>query len=71
MHEKLQHKINMCGFAAISIALICLSGCATIVKGTTQKVPVASDPPDADVIVDGNLSGQTPTTVVKNMARPG
>ncbi|MDE2303998.1 MAG: PEGA domain-containing protein [Gammaproteobacteria bacterium] len=48
---------------AVVAAGVQLSGCATIVKGTTQKVPVASDPSGADVIVDGNLSGQTPTTV--------
>jgi len=39
------------------------SGCASIVKGTTQSIPVASDPSAADVLVDGNLSGQTPTNV--------
>lgn len=37
-----------------------LSGCATIVKGTTQNVPVASDPDKADVIADGQQMGQTP-----------
>ena len=37
-----------------------LSGCATIVKGTTQSVPVASDPDKADVIADGQQMGQTP-----------
>ena len=47
-----------------AILIVCTSGCATIVKGTTQKVPVASDPSNADVFVDGNLVGQTPTTVV-------
>jgi PEGA domain len=47
-----------------AILILFTSGCATIVKGTTQKVPVASDPSNADVFVDGNLVGQTPTTVV-------
>jgi PEGA domain len=49
---------------AAAILIVCISGCATIVKGTTQKVPVASDPSTADIFVDGNLAGQTPTTVV-------
>jgi hypothetical protein len=49
---------------AAAILIVLTSGCATIVKGTTQKVPIASDPSNADVIVDGNLMGQTPTTVV-------
>jgi len=39
------------------------SGCATIVKGSHQKVPIASDPPGADVLVDGSLVGQTPLNV--------
>ncbi len=38
-------------------------GCASIVKGTTQAIPVASDPMGADVKLDGNKVGQTPTSV--------
>ena len=45
-------------------ALLLSTGCATIVKGTTEKVPVASDPATADILVDGNLVGQTPSVVV-------
>ena len=47
------------------VALVVLtgSGCASIVKGSTQSIPVASDPSAADVLVDGNLSGETPTNV--------
>ena len=52
------------GCAAAAVVLVVSSGCATIVKGTTAKIPVASDPTAADVIADGNLVGQTPTTVV-------
>ena len=40
-----------------------LSGCATIVKGTTQEVPVSSEPTGARVSVDGSAAGTTPTTV--------
>ena len=39
------------------------SGCATIVKGTTQDIPIASEPAGARVIVDGNPSGTTPAKV--------
>jgi 3D (Asp-Asp-Asp) domain-containing protein len=49
--------------AGILLATSLSSGCATVVKGTSQKVPIASDPTTADVIVDGNLMGQTPTTL--------
>jgi PEGA domain len=41
-----------------------LAGCATVINGTTQTIPIASDPPAADVIVDGSTAGQTPTKVV-------
>jgi len=38
-------------------------GCATIVKGTTQAIPVSSEPTGARVSVDGSAYGTTPTTV--------
>jgi hypothetical protein len=38
-------------------------GCASIVKGTTQAIPVSSDPTGADVKIDGNKVGQTPVSV--------
>ncbi len=38
-------------------------GCASIVKGTTQAIPVTSDPTGADVRLDGNKLGQTPLKV--------
>jgi PEGA domain len=50
--------------AAVAFVLALNIGCATIVKGTTAKIPVASDPTAADILVDGSLVGQTPTTVV-------
>jgi hypothetical protein len=40
-----------------------LSGCATIVKGTAQVIPVSSDPTGARVTVDNSPAGTTPTTV--------
>jgi len=49
-----------------TVSLLCmgmLSGCATIVKGTTQEVPVATDPPGADVTLDDKLYGQTPVDI--------
>lgn len=39
------------------------TGCATIVKGTTQVIPVSSEPTGARVSVDGSASGTTPTSV--------
>ena len=38
-----------------------LSGCATIISGSTQKVNVTSNPSGAMAKVDGNLAALTPT----------
>ena len=43
-------------------ALALLSGCGTIVRGTTQHVAVDSAPQGAAVRTDTGLSGQTPTS---------
>ena len=40
-----------------------LSGCATIVKGTTEIISVSSDPTGARVTGDNAPAGTTPTTV--------
>ncbi len=48
----------------MAVTLALSTGCATIVQGTTAKIPVASDPTAADILVDGNFVGQTPATVV-------
>lgn len=48
-------------------ATLCLSlqltSCATIINGTTQKIPLDSYPQGANVSVDGNYMGITPTVV--------
>lgn len=38
-------------------------GCASIVKGTTQAIPVSSSPTGADIRLDGNRVGQTPGSI--------
>lgn len=43
------------------IAVIFLSGCATIMTGATQKVPVNSNPSGAIAKVDGGMAAVTPT----------
>lgn len=49
------------------IILLCLlplvSGCATVVTGTTQKVPVKSEPSGANVNVNGKENHVTPVTL--------
>jgi hypothetical protein len=51
--------------ALVLFSGICLpcTGCATVVKGTTQVVPVSSDPTGAQVSVDGVARGTTPTAL--------
>ena len=49
--------------AAVAALASITSGCATIVKGTTQEIPVASDPTGARVAVNGSPAGTTPTKV--------
>ncbi|MFA5256068.1 MAG: PEGA domain-containing protein [Candidatus Omnitrophota bacterium] len=46
----------------ICLLSVCLCGCATILNGTSQKIPVSSEPAGATVTVD---SGSVYTTPVK------
>lgn len=48
---------------SLAAGVASLTGCASIVKGTTQEIPVSSEPTGARVSVDGNPSGTTPTKV--------
>jgi hypothetical protein len=43
----------------LSLALAC-QGCATVMNGSRQAVPVTSSPPGASILVDGKLVGHTP-----------
>ena len=47
----------------IVVAGVAVTGCATMVHGTTQEIPVTSDPPGAEVRLGGRLLGVTPTTI--------
>ncbi len=49
------------GFVFILITALGLSGCATIVSGTTQRVAVTSQPTGAKVTADGKMTSTTPT----------
>lgn len=55
---------NQIGTAAalVGIALM-FAACATVVKGSSQDVPISSDPAGAKVFVDSVPVGTTPTTV--------
>ena len=47
-------------------AVLAMAGCATLFNGTSQRIQVISEPPGAEVFLDGELAGTTPTEVVVN-----
>lgn len=49
--------------AAIALAGVVLTGCATIVAGGPDTVPISTNPPGAYVYVNGQVVGQTPMVV--------
>jgi hypothetical protein len=61
------------GFAAVLLAaaLFLLQSCATIVQGTSQKIPVTSAPIGARVLVDGKDMGTTPLMLKLKRKKPG
>jgi hypothetical protein len=48
---------------ALAAGLLALSGCATIVNGTTEKVQLSSEPDGVQATVDGARIVTTPATV--------
>ena len=47
----------------IIMTIFLFQNCATITKGTSQKIPVTSNPIGAKIIVDGEEAGNTPLTL--------
>ncbi len=52
------------------LAVLALSGCATMMAGGPDHVHVATNPAGATVFVDNAPVGQTPTTVTLDRAKP-
>ena len=50
-------------------AVLAMAGCATLFNGTSQRIKVISEPPGADVFLDGELAGTTPTEIVVSRRR--
>lgn len=46
-----------------TILALSLTGCATLLKGSTQEVAFASDPAKAQVYINGSYFGDTPFTM--------
>lgn len=47
-------------FAALIVLSLCFSTCATIIRGSNQKVVILSQPKVANIEIDGQDAGQTP-----------
>ena len=47
-------------YVFVVLLVLQLTGCATLFKGTHSKVDFSSQPPGADVYVNGTLMGKTP-----------
>ena len=54
----------------LAAAVFLLQSCATVVKGTSQKIPVTSAPIGARVLVDGKDMGTTPLTLKLGKKKP-
>lgn len=59
----MKYPAKLAALASLLALALLGGGCASIVKGTTQAIPVSSNPTGADVKLDGNHVGQTPMTV--------
>ena len=56
-------KFKTLGLAILPVALLVgLSGCATLFTGSYENVIIRSEPPGADVTIDGSYKGVTPVT---------
>lgn len=53
---------NLLILVCITITIL-LSGCATVVNGTTQDIPITSTPSNASVVINSMSYGMTPTSV--------
>ena len=55
--------------ASVLIVGLVLTGCATVLQGTSQSIMVDSDPRGATVFVDGQQRGITPTSFTLQKGR--
>lgn len=55
--------------AATLFGILSMTGCATLFSGTDDEVYFESEPPGAEILVDGLKRGETPATL--ELDRPG
>lgn len=53
----------------LAAAILATPGCATLFNGLGQRVEIVSDPPGAEVAVNGEPAGSTPVTVSVGRSR--
>jgi hypothetical protein len=53
----------------VAVQLLVLSGCATVMAGGPDQIPVSTNPPGATVFVDNIPVGQTPVMVALDRER--
>jgi len=53
------------------LPLVFLTGCATLLAGGPDQIPVATNPPGAYVYVNGRFIGQTPTLIALDRGSNG
>lgn len=61
-NRKNQKKMKTINFLFLCLITLSLSSCATILSGRYDKVTITSNPPNADVFVDGEKVGNTEST---------
>jgi hypothetical protein len=64
--KKTIEKLLAVTVVSLSVAAVLLSGCASLINGTHQSVPIATDPPGTTIQVGGN---QYLTPVDASLAR--
>ena len=53
------------------LPLLLLAGCATLIAGGPDQIPVNTNPPGAYVYVNGSYVGQTPTIILLDRSSRG
>ncbi|MFO7447987.1 MAG: PEGA domain-containing protein [Ignavibacteriaceae bacterium] len=51
------------GILPVILSIFYLSACSTVLNTTTEEIQLATTPPNAIIIIDGNKFGTTPQTV--------
>ena len=68
LHAKARRCRTLVALALIPILLFSTS-CAVLTRGSRQGIPFDSNPPGAEIYLDGELVGVTPTTVKLSRGR--